>query len=462
MKRLRVQVPVVRLSAEPGDPTATGVCTLWCDQAASGEPPGGVPSDADRHLAPVAASLLDANLFESGCVAALAVRALGLRPPRLALWQRLRPHAWLETRRLYAAGPIPALGHSAELGLALALLRPGARFTGVVMATGSLSECGDAPGLRQALLDHDTQVRPVGHLADKLAELDRRHERLLRRVRRPPRALCFIPLTDEQGQSVDRLPAVKALRRHPGLEVLPVGSLGEAARRLGATRWPLLRADLVALAASLTLVAGLALGGAAWLWRDWPIPLAFERGGGQAGASEPFIACITADGRHTVPKPIARTGRIARVGGGQTLAWGARVGDPDAADARLMQALATQGYYLLFAILYADGQAILADHGPAGGRRDDSAAYRAVPGAVWEQWFQVPPGSAEGEAALVILARRDRPFEAAALRRGLDALAGPPGVERVNGAVNYLQSQAPGFLVYQFGRSSHVPDPCQD
>jgi len=453
MKRRSVYVPVVRLRGRPGDPVETGVCTLWCEQAPVGEPPRDVPSDADKRLAPVAAPLLNAQLFESGCVAAMAVRKLGLAPAPLAVWQRLRPHAWLEARRLFAADAIPRLGHSAELGLALALLLPSARYTGVVMASGSLS------GESRQLRDRDVAVHPVGDLGQKLGELLDRCPALLAGARG---GLCFTPLTDDQGRPVAELAVFERLCEQ-GIEVVPIGWLSEAVTRLSCGRVPFLLADRIILAAVVTLGLGLVAGGAAWLWRDYPIPLAFERGGGQAAAREPYLACITADGRHTVPRPIPRQGPIPLLGSDQKLAWTVRVGTPGAWDARLLRAFGAAGYHLLFAVVSADGRRVLADQTPAGGGQASSPAYGAAPGEPWEQWLQIPQDLGEGESALVILARRDRGFDAAALDRGLDALAGPShGADFVNRAVNYLRSQAPGFLVYQFGRSSQVPDACQD
>lgn len=80
MKRRCVYVPVVRLHGQPGAPVATALCTLWCESAPVGEPPRDVPCDADKRLAPVAAPLLNAQLFESGCTAAMAVPSSVCRP----------------------------------------------------------------------------------------------------------------------------------------------------------------------------------------------------------------------------------------------------------------------------------------------------------------------------------------------------------------------------------------------
>lgn len=450
MERRQLYVPVV--SYPPDARGSVALCSLWCEPAGSGEPPRDVPSDADKRLAPVAARLLSANLFQSGCTAAMAVRKLGLRLGRLAFWQRLRPYAWLESRRLCAGDSIPAVGSSAELGLALALLLPHARYQGPVFASGSLS--GDSPELRE----RDTAVGTVGGLEQKLGEVLRRAEGLLAGVRGP--ALCFTPLRDEEGRPVAELTPAARLREL-GVEVVPVAWLSEAVARLGCGRVPLLAADRLALAAGLALILGLGAGGAARLWRDFPIPLAFERGGGEAVAREPYLACGSRDGRHLLPHPIVRRDQIPRLPPGQHLAWSVSVGAADAWDARVMAALGSRGYYLLFAVLAADGSSILIHQAPADGRQGTSAPYRAVPGTLWEQWFQIPRDLAPGETLLLILARRDRGFDPEALGQALRSGSGPRGgTDWLNQAVHLLQAQAPGSLVYQFDRSGDVPDPC--
>lgn len=453
MKRRSVYVPVTRLPGAPSPSVETTIRAVWCDPTPVGEPPGKAPPGVDKHVAPVIARLYDTGLYMFGCMAAMAVRKLGRPPPSLALWQRWHPHAWFETRRLDAADTISWEGQSAELGLALALLLPGAQFGGVVMASGSLT------GETRELRDRDVAVHPVGHLEAKLREL-LKHSTGIRRLSGGRGALCFTPPTDDQGRPVAEL-AVTGQLRERGIEVVPIGWLSEAVKRLGCGRAPFLPADLITLATILTLALGLVLGGAAWLWRDYPIPLAFERGGGQAAVREPYVACITADGRHTVPRSIPRQEQIPLLGTGQKLAWAVRAGRSDAWDARLLHTLRSEGYYLLFALVSADGRRVLADRAPAGGEAS-SAPYRVPAGETWEQWFQVPAELGEGEQALVILARRDRGFDPDALGRALDARAGSAtGADAVYRAVNFLQSQAPGVLVYQFDRSGDGPDVCQ-
>jgi hypothetical protein len=448
MKKRPVLVPVVSY----GGGGATAVCSVHCEPVPTGESADQMPGGADKRVAPIAAPLLTANLFESGCRAALAVRKLGRRPRPFALWQRWRPHGWLESRRLVAADAIPATGPSAELGLALALLRPWGRDTGAVFATGSLSPVGK----RQELRERDAAVYPVGELPAKLAEVLRQIGDLPRTADGCPRALCFTPLTvDESGVKVVDLPVVRQLRE-AGVEVVPVGWLSEAAQRLGCGRAPLMGRDWLALA---TFGIGLLFGGA-WLWGGWDLPMAFAPPGGLAVLTEPFVVCHTTDGQGTIAQPLPREGPISLVGTGQKLAWNVRVGDLNAWDARLMRSFGSSGYRVLFAVVFADGKASLYNDSPAGGRQEATRDFRVQPGDEWVQWYQIPAEAAAGESALVILARRDWDFDLVSLKQVLDELARTPGPELVNRAVNYLKSQAPGFLTFQFALRRRAPDPC--
>lgn len=468
MKARHVLIPVVTERRGDDVTVHTALCRAWSEPTAHGAPARNVPSDADLRLAPVAAPLLNSgstHLFDSGCTAIMAVRKLGLDASRWALWQWLRRYAWIDSRQLYAADTLPDLGHSAELGLALALLAPIAGFRGTLMATGSLTPPdevltvqGDPLGVRvqhtpahRELRDTDAPVYAVAQTAAKLRRLAASWPG------GSGGALCFTPIQDRNGDLVDTLPETRALRA-AGIEVVPVASLGEAARRLECRRWPLLLADW----AALTLLAILVVGAAFLIWRAWPIPLAFERGGGAAGYSEPFIACITPDERHTRPKALPRADAIARIGPGQKLAWTVKVGNAEAWDARLLRVLDPLGYYLLFAMVFADGTVELQDHAPAGKERAASPAFRAVPGEPWQQWVEMPITGAPGEHTLVVLARRGRPFDIRALRHGLDTLDLESRSDKINAAVNYLQAQAPGFLDFQLDRSDHAPDPCND
>jgi hypothetical protein len=455
MERHTVYVPLVRYRRSRDDAGEAAICELWCEQRGAGEPRGDVPCDADRRVAPIAAPLLASHLFEAGCAAAMAVRKLGTLPPRLGLWQRLRPYAWLESRRLHAAGAIPHLGDSAELGLALALLLPKSRHDASILATGSLT--GDAPELRE----RDAAVFPVGAVEEKLADILRRVQAgTFTPSNRWGRVPFFTPRADERGRPVAEL-AVAAQLKEAGIEVVPISWLSEAARRLGCERAPLLPADRVSLATAILLALGLAAGGAASLWRHYPIPLAFVRGGGEAIDPEPFLACITPEGLHSAPRPVPRSDQIPRVRTGQQIAWAVRAGDRGHWDARLLDTFGSEGYSLLFAVISQDGRLLLADRAPAGEEQASSPPYRVRPGGVFEQWFQIPGELGAGEHALAILAARNGGFDTNALGRALRAGAGAPnGADFVNRAVNFLQSQAPGFLVYQFSKSDDVPDRC--
>ncbi|MDY6994801.1 MAG: hypothetical protein SVR94_19620, partial [Pseudomonadota bacterium] len=117
----------------------------------------------DKDWDPVAMYLRKVGLYRMGCIAASAVRKLGLKKNKTSIYQWFKPQAWLEQQRLHAAYPERIIeGHSCELGLALLLLM-GATQTNTaqyVIATGALSS--------QAQREHDVQVLPVSNLTQKL------------------------------------------------------------------------------------------------------------------------------------------------------------------------------------------------------------------------------------------------------------------------------------------------------
>jgi len=66
----------------------------------------------------VVVNLRKIGLYQSGCIAANAVRTLDLKKPWCALHQWLWPQAWIEKQCLYANGIKIIGGGSAELGMA--------------------------------------------------------------------------------------------------------------------------------------------------------------------------------------------------------------------------------------------------------------------------------------------------------------------------------------------------------
>lgn len=195
----------------------------------------------------VAAPLRPTGLYESGCTAAAAVRKRGLKKPLGAVYQALHRQAYVNTLRLHLvaarapsewqtrAGMIE--GRSAELALALALLLAASRGPHhLVIATGRLG--GQPAGTRPE--DPDVEVLSVGKLPEKLRLVEE-----LAKTRNLPRGRdhtdpiwLFTPTMSENGGesvTVEALPEVARLK-DVGITVIPVKTLGEAARRLKAQR----------------------------------------------------------------------------------------------------------------------------------------------------------------------------------------------------------------------------------
>ena len=463
--RRTVYIPVVQpgggADAVPSDRDLLIECYGQLYDAGGGEGRDGVSAaereavrrlDAkarDKDWDQVAAPLRKAGLYHAGCVAAGAVRKLGLRRPPAAPYQWLRPRAWIEGQRLHAGGP-PVLteGESAQLGLALVLLMTGAGTAARrVLATGAL---GGQPRDAEAV---DVAVLPFGGLPAKLRlvlDLARR-DALPGRTPGGRELLFFTPRRFERDGAppveVLDLPEVGELARE-GVRVVPVARLSEAARALGALRARTLAADRVLQAAALA-VALIGTAGAGWLaWRDAPIAMAFVPPDGATGA-EPFRVCFTADGAYD-PVPLGRDGIAPVIGAGETLGWRVRVGEPggDPAGGLGRWLGGGDGYYVAQAMVSELSRAKVAVPRLGGGE----GALRVAPGGLWEWSWELD--RRPETSGLVLLARRDAPFDPDELRAALverfprAAADTGDGTLDVTAAVNFLAKQAPGAVTF--------------
>lgn len=385
-------------------------------------------------------------LFQAGCAAVSAVRTLAIATPSLALYQRLRPQAWLETQRLHAAGHRgPSEGTSAQLGLAAVLLM-GASATRQrqVIATGALSaQCGR---------EFDTRVMPVGRVAEKMrrviqgvksGEISVSHEEML----------FFAPLhylKDGAEYPVQELPEVAELASL-GVRVQTVQWLSEVAEALGAQRTRYLFRDRLAQAA-VAGIAGLALVFGAWFgWAGAPVPMGFVAAGNLAQTAQPFQACFQSEGSY-FPVALQQDGLVHSIPQGETLGWRLKIGNSQDLAARVGQWLGFDGYYV--AVI------MVAEYSPAKvvvPRLDEKrgALMRIMPGRLMEWGWRL--NQQQETNGLVVLARRDRPFDADRLRERLierfpqaAGVAANAGGLDVTAAVNFVSKQAPGAAWFVF------------
>ena len=268
--RRSVYIPVV-VRADDGPHR---LLHLYADRTASfpGDPSAGSPDrDANKAgLDPMQhrlrTRLHDVGLYVPATAALKAVRALAMRPPVLALYQRLRREPqWLEHLEIDLINPTHGITEpdSATLGLALLMLMQGAGTrTRRVLATGTIVV---SPDERRA--GDGIRVAPVGHLYEKL-------QLALAMGKQKEPLLFFVPNTENDGSLTrdDPLlgPEIQALE-NLNIRVRPVATLLDAATALGISRGRLVPRDL--LVVGLLLLAVLVAGASWWLSRPVALTL---------------------------------------------------------------------------------------------------------------------------------------------------------------------------------------------
>jgi len=487
---LRVLVPAVAHGAQG---PSGGLASFWS------QPARAETLENRKALTAVDFSLLGSGLASRGRTAVAALDDLHLAPPRWALWQRLRPGLrplWSGRELLCGGDPVTGeMAPSAELGMALALARdllP--RRHRVLFATGALSD----PPAAGAPLDNQAQVvRPIGYLREKLRYVLSRDEAELDRHRPPGGTLLFFtPMTcTDAGQvlSVQDLDEVAALARR-GVKVIPVRTLDEALRHLGASHTRMLPADWAALAAVALFGVGTGVG---WPWYHWqgsPIQLEKGFGGPAAALASPYLQCPAGTASVALPLKRDRNG-LAELPRNNLVGWTIRVGEADSRDARLMSWFEPEGYYLAFGLfcdqsppgiqlaLRADGKLSVDDKQSAGDK-----PLRVAPGGTWNWQSRLsddcrlagladhanPTGTDEGSARptdcpagetvhLVLLASR-RPIDQVAINAALQKVAQLPASScwSMNNALAWLRGRFPGALVSDLRVVDVEQDPCEE
>lgn len=394
----------------------------------------------DKDWDQVAAPLRKVGLYQAGCAAASAVRKLGIEPPIGALYQQVARLAWIEAQRLQSASPTgPSEGRSAELGLALALLMGASGSPDrQVIATGALG------GQPSGQASDDVEILPVGSLSGKLdLVLTLASHNNLPRFERERELLFFTPLTFEQDgeqRDVASLPAVEQLLKF-GVRVVPVGRLGEAATILKARRSRHLAADRLLQGAAAVMALIIAAGVAWHLWPNPRITMTFLPAGGMALAAEPYQACFTPDGGY-YPVPLDRDGIVRTMPIGSTLGWNIRIEDPGSDDHLLGRWTQPDQYHLAQVMLASSSAAKVVTPSLPDGR-----PVQLPPGGAWEWGWKLTDKPENN--MLVLLARPEKPFDAAEIRHALvEQFPAFPadGSLDLTAAANFLSSLAPGSV----------------
>lgn len=391
-------------------------------------------------------------LYQSGCVAANAVRKIHFKRRFFAFFQRVKPNAGVDSQRLYAVQAWgPTEGRSAELGLALALA---AAVCGtnrmLVIATGALS--ADDANARQANLfkSDDVKVHSVGGVVEKLSlilfELE---DGIFRELAGQREIVVITPKFFRTGldvawQPVEALAEVSALRAL-GVAVYPVDWLSEALSRLQADTAEYLFFDRLALWGMALILGAVMVFGAINAWREADIPMAFIPVDSES-AAEPVQLCSYQQRHYALP--LAKTQWVPTVQVSGVIAWRVAIGQQDGFDAALAKWLGFRGYYVALIVVSEHSPATF-DYAKADGT---TRPLIIPPGHSYEGWIKLNE-TAETNA-LLLLARRYAPFDPHTLRERFkqwsQASAQADASFDVTAAVAMLKTLAPGSLVFPF------------
>ena len=387
--------------------------------AADGELAGPHAAQLDRSLT----ELLESGLYQAGQQAKAAVRLLKLPG---YLW----PGRASEALHVNNPGDVVGLGAenavSAELGLALALLMYRAQ-TGprTVLASGTL---GLSHGGR------DVPVLPVHHLAQKLRTV----VQYFSQPGAPPAPeILLVPIQDPDGVAVaSRYHREVQALRNLGIELHGVGTLADAARLVGARRLAVSPAGRRVRWVLAGVVLGLAAFASLRACYNSSIPLSFATVAIQNGN------IVATPARYRPRSSASELLPPCRLAGSDTP--GFIVGEQMAV--RLSTGTARDlaswlgGYqHILVSISSSSGAKVL----------PPPTLTPIVSGST--TGYLIDVHEPQEETLLIWLAKRGKPFDAAALdaklRRTLQPLR---PTERINAARNLLQSSAAGVLLYSF------------
>ncbi len=454
--RLRIMIPTIPLNTGAG-----GLAEFWS------RPADAAALEQDRGVSPLewAAKKAGLRCIDNINAAARAVQDIDLKPPRWALWQRLRRQPAFDPlkRALVHGGEelTDDLSDSAELGLALALALPliDPRHR-LVFATGALSdERTAAPTMARP-----QAVRLVDKVPEKLRLVIGLPAETLDPYRGPKGELLFftpshyLPANGEQ-RPVQDLPEVALLARRK-VRVVPVKRLVEALHVLGVRTLGLTAADR-ALLAGLSLGTLAVLSAAVWsYWLAAKIPLRLLPGGVQAPAAEPYLACNW--GERTVPVTLPRaTKDVAILPSHGLLGLSLTVDHP--IDTWLMGWLPSHEYYLGFGLLCEKVEPMLKT------TDENGTPLRLRPGAAstWEAGWSEDCFEAAGKTGLLVIIASRRPIERDMLQKIADEAfeaKKKDGQDWQGWSLDHVKEALPrafsGFLSRPLRIAAEPPDPC--
>jgi hypothetical protein len=400
----------------------------------------------------VAVTLRQINqvLYRSGGVAAGMVRKFGLKRPRMAFYQWLKPQAWLEQQRLYSSAPKElSEGNSAELGLALVLLMAasGSPYRQVI-ATGALS------GQTQLIRERDVEVQPVNNLVEKFKLVIQQVEE--GKLPRDKNLLFFIPKYYDQKKTkrveVESLPEVQTLRTL-GIQVVPIEWLSEAAEKLKTNTARYLPQDLILKWFIIALLL-VSLSWVSWVeWRDRAIEMEFLKPNNSFTFAEPYLVCdIKNQPLEKVHNPIEiKRNKVTHFVPviNSALGWQVKVGQADNFDTLLSQWLGYQGYYVAAILLSESEMEIITSR-----KKEESGIVRIRSGEDWRRYVTFEDGPDNTTVILILVAQRHKPINSSKLTTSIEQFRQTITTNAVEPDIraktDFILSQFPGGLIFRF------------
>ena len=429
---------------------------------------GLAPTPNAAGLSSPIADLSDWGLYPAGAFAVGAIQRLQLPRRGIALAQRLG-RGTISSYLRVTNGPdllglTPENSRSAELGLALAvLMHAGQSRDRLAIATGALAR-DPSPN---APID-DVAVDPVGGIASKIEALVTALNKQ-RGGAYAPRVLFLLPALTLEGDPTSKvyaaqLSALKAAFAERGveIEIAPVSSLREATSKLGITALESTPTDRLLIRSGIAGIASIILACLAYLWLTAPLKLGFsdvELSDGQKVPS-PVRAVYDAQSAVFVMRPsCVGAQKLPVYQQGESLVLKASLRNSRAVDRIL------GGYhYAILSVSERSGIKVFPPQTIGSPTTTLQPVTKAPPTPATspsELSLVLPVEGPTEKNKLIILARRLRPFDANALRTGLEtALIGASPAERINVAVTYLSGSAPGYLDYSFLSAEGDPE-CQ-
>jgi hypothetical protein len=362
---------------------------------------------------------------------------------------------------------------SSDLGFGLALLMElmGLRQPCLV-ATGNLGNAQDTGKF------DDVVVEPVSGVPEKLrAVLEKKRSG----AGFEPLRLVFTPsqyYTPDGGLDlVERLEVVRELWE-AGVEVVPVRTFSEAARRLGANdevldtvrnqavhrqeRRKRIQRRVVTISGSV-LAAILTV--AAWMgvYLNKPVELTWESDFSPSTEATPFLECAGQDGEAAKPALIHKEGFTPIVPAHSRLSWQMRAGNTSETDSWGYRVADWLGYgkYHLAAVLIGETSGLGKEPVVIPQVSEQSGEkQRLRPGQTWSYGWQL--GETLESSLLIVLVNRRHEFDAEALETGLrNYFNGSDGLKTgFSSVVEYLRKQSDGSIAFNFSiRSLRSPCP---